>query len=138
MHNISSESFFEFAETIRGIMKIRNGFMQGRSIIVGQIFLELSEGFCRGIKIVSISALLQADGMLNKSVYTPYALFRISIIRKSVFGVNHCHSFTFSVATTFFNDIFQIRSNVADIFHQCFWIGKNICVDPLQDKTFGF
>ena len=116
-------------------MKIWNGFMQTGCIVVSQILLELAKCAGRSIEIFCVSALLQTNSIFNKIVYTPCAAGRICIIRITVFGRNYSHCLTGNISSAFADQISQIRSNTADIFHQCLWICKNICVDPLQNVS---
>ena len=112
--------------------------MQCGSIVSGEVFLELSECFGGSVEILSISALLQTDGMFYELINTPCTLCGISIVWLTVTGVYNCHGFTFCISTAFCDDVFQVRSNAADIFHQGFRIGKNICINALQDKSACF
>ena len=76
---IGCKSFFKVCVTVGRIVKTGNGFVEGRSRIIGQLVLELAQCFCHSAEVCLTADLLQTDGILYKIIGSPGIAFRINV-----------------------------------------------------------
>ena len=76
---IGCKSFFKVCVTVGRIVKTGNGFVEGRSRIIGQLVLELAQCFCHSAEVCLTTDLLQTDGILYKIIGSPGIAFRINV-----------------------------------------------------------
>jgi len=100
---IGCKGFFKVCVTVGRIVKTCNGFVEGRSRIIGQLVLELAQCFCHSAEVCLTADLLQTDGILYKIIGSPGIAFRINIVRCAGQSWNDIQAFPARVAALCLN-----------------------------------
>ena len=127
-HHVFCQDFLEDTETVRGVVEVLDGLMQGFCGEAGQLLLEGAE--CDGALIEILGSLggLQADGTLNEVINTPVGILLHMQVGFAV------HSGDQGQGTVGIVDLgVQVTGNSGDVFLQTFNIGECAVADLLQN-----
>ena len=100
---IDGKGFFKVCVTVGRIVKTCNGFVEGRSRIIGQLVLEFAQCFCHSAEVCLTTDLLQTDGILYKIIGSPGIAFRVDIVGCTGQSGNDVQAFSARVAALCLN-----------------------------------
>ena len=118
-------------------MKTGNGFVEGRSRIIGQLVLEFAQCFCHSAEVCLTADLLQTDGALHKVVDTPGTALSVQVAGAAGQGGDHVQGLTHGVAALRQDLAAQVPGDAADVLHQAHRVREGVGVDALQDEPLG-